>query len=230
MLFALVVDPLPAAIFFQCIGVVLQWGRYMSQRYALCPTPLCPQAVALGVPVIPWRIQVAVASTDLCRVGQDGGAARERVISGVRSRVDKSHVAFESNHFHRLIAHIEVEGGLGLGQDIAEGCGRFDHSVGAEVIEPCDSRGEVDVCGVVFEGDGLDLRTGPYANPESVGYRQFGAGLRLGVEGIMHTERRVLHRGDPILGLRHKSQDLALGVGNAADHDRLLGQGVGHEP
>jgi hypothetical protein len=143
--------------------------------------------------------------------------------------VDESDVAFQGEHFHRLITHREVEGGMGLGQDIAEGGGRLDHSMGAFVREPCDPRGDVEVRCVALEGEELYLRTGPYPDPESVGHHQFGARLRRGVEGIIQAERSVLDRCDPILGLRNKTQNLALGVGNTADHDRLLGRGAGHQ-
>jgi hypothetical protein len=136
--------------------------------------------------------------------------------------VDEMDCALQGDHFHRLIAHIEVEDGMGFGQDRAEGGGRLDHPVGAFVIEPCDSRGEVDIRSVALQSEELDLRTTPYPDPESVGHHELGSRSRLGVERIVHAERRVLDRGDPILGLRHKTQNLALRVGNAADQDRFL--------
>ena len=145
VVFALVVDPFPPAVFFQRVGIIVQLGRHVSDRRALSLDALCPQAVAPGVPVIPGRIQGPVAGGDLRRVGKDGAAARNDGVSGVRGRVDERDVTFQGDHFHRLIAHIEVEGGMGLGQDRAEGRGRLDYPVGAVVREPCDPRGEVDV-------------------------------------------------------------------------------------
>ncbi len=68
----------------------------------------------------------------------------------------------------------------------------------------------------------LRLRAAADAQHGAVGHDDFGARVFVGIKRILKPERRILHRGHPILVFGHIAQQLPFHMVDMADQNRLF--------
>ena len=219
---AFVAHPLPAAVFLEG-GRLLADGRGQVVGGAAGGVdPLGPVIVAQGVPVVPVGIDGAVARFGAAAVGDDRGKALLHLVLAVRGLVEEIHGAADGDHFHALVAHVDVEHRVTRRHHRAKGRGHLDDTVRVLVVEACQARAHVHGGGVRMQGDELQLAVLAGADPGAVGHDELGAGIFFHIEAVLQAEGRVTYGAHPVLVLLDVAEQVAFDVGDAADQDRVL--------
>ena len=135
VLCAIITDTLPAAVFFQRIGFVANRRGQVACRRSAEFCAFIPHAVTLGIPVIPRRVDRAIAESYFIPIGNNRGRTFSYLVFSIGCVMDKIYVATNRDDFQRLIADIEVKDCLSWRYHIPEGCGDFDGGVIALVVQ-----------------------------------------------------------------------------------------------
>ena len=216
-----VVDPLPSTVFLKHIGLVMQGCGKVGGGGSASFQPFGPNAVPVGIPVIPGSIHGTAAQSGLPTVGNQGGVALAHFELGAALCMDKINHTANGNHFKRFIANIEVKHGITQRDHISIRCGDLDHAVHAAIVEPGQSRGHIHGGGVLVQGDQLDLGVLAHPYPGAVWQNEFGLGVVIGIECILQAKRRVLDGQHPVPLLLDISEHLAFDMTDATNQNRF---------
>ena len=139
--------------------------------------------------------------------------------------MDEVHRAGQGDNLHRLVANIEIKGGVLRGHDIPERRGGLDDRICAFIENTHDPKGHVNLDRFRLRCDELELRRPAKADPDIVGHDDLGLALLVRIESVLDSERRIPDRGYPVVLIRYETQQLAFHGCDTANNDLAPGAG-----